>query len=44
MRTLKTFGIAMGLPGTYGTKPSHTPSVFSDEPIVRYAPPLPPYR
>lgn len=42
MRTLKTFGMAIKLPGTYGTNPSQMPTVFSAPPRVRYAPPLPP--
>ena len=44
IRTVNTFGIAIELPRTCGLNPSHTPSVFSDDPTVRKPPPLPPYR
>ena len=35
MRTVKQFGMAIGEPMTYGTKPSQIPVVFSAPPIVR---------
>ena len=42
MRTVNTFGMAIGQPMTKGTPPSQTPVVFSAPPIVLYPPPLPP--
>ena len=41
--TVKMFGIVIGVPCTNGTAPSHTSVVFSMQPMVLYAPPLPPY-